>query len=336
MLKITYKEYLKYEELYGKKEQNQVTCVKEEQEEYIYDKNNEHDKVFREVLSIKEEALALINKALKTKEKIEEEIELYNNRFITSKFKERESDIIYKVKEKNIFFIIEHQSTIDYSMGYRMMNYSIEIMRLIIQDGKNKSKTYKYPLIIPIIVYTGDKKWDAKLSMKEITEKVDWYKEKEDISLVDINNYTKEELLKEKNILSKVMLLEKSKNKMQFIENVEKILQTTKDKDLGKIKNIIRYKAIGITNQEEIEEILKKVKKEEKIMTLAERINRNEREEKLRIRNEAIKEAREAERKEGKMVTIRKMLLLKLDDKIIKEVTGAKDNELEELKKELA
>ena len=160
MIKITYKEYLKYEEL--NRTNNNYNQVQEESAEYTYDTNNEHDKVFRDVLSIKEEALSLINKALKPRKEIKEEIELYNSRFITSKYKNRESDIIYKVKNKNIFFIIEHQSTIDYSMVYRMLEYSIEIMRQIIQGKENKRKTYKYPLIIPIIIYTGDKEWDAK------------------------------------------------------------------------------------------------------------------------------------------------------------------------------
>ena len=105
MLKITYKEYLKYEELYAK--EKEILEVREESASYTYDTNNEHDKVFRDVLSIKEEALSLINKALKPKKEIKEEIELYNNRFITSKYKDRELDIIYKVKNKNIFFIIE-------------------------------------------------------------------------------------------------------------------------------------------------------------------------------------------------------------------------------------
>ena len=45
MFKITYKEYLKYEKI----EENQSLMLAEETEEYIYDKNNEHDKVFRDV-----------------------------------------------------------------------------------------------------------------------------------------------------------------------------------------------------------------------------------------------------------------------------------------------
>lgn len=98
MLKITYKEYLKYEELY--KKYIETMRIAEENEKYSYDKNNEHDKVFRDVLNIKEEALSLINKAIKPKEKIKEEIELYNTKFITIKYKEIKSDIVYKIKNK--------------------------------------------------------------------------------------------------------------------------------------------------------------------------------------------------------------------------------------------
>ncbi len=373
MLKITYQHYLKYEEfrkqkeeyLLNKKEncctedkkeknlylivdeqQNQYLTVKEESEEYIYDKNNEHDKVIREILMKKEEALNLINKALKPKEEIKEPIELYSNRFITSKYQDRESDIIYKIKDKNIFFLIEHQSTIDYSIAYRMLEYSIEIMRGIIDKKKSKSKTYKYPLIIPIIIYTGEAKWDAKLSMKELKEQIEWYEEKEEISLVDVNKYTKEELLQEDNILSKVMLLEKSKNTIEFIKNVEEILQTSNNKNLEKIKDIIRYKAEGIIEHEQLETILKKVKieKEEETMTLAERIHENERKERLEIRLQAMREGEIKGEKRGEMTgkletinfTIRKMLGLKLEDKIIQEVTGVKQKEIEKIKKELA
>jgi len=70
-------------------------------------------------------------------------------------------------------------------------------------------------------------------------------------------------------------------------------------------------------------------------MTLGERIRRNEREEKMRIEKNARKQGREEGRIERNLETIKKMLLLKLDEKIIKEVTGAKDIELEDVKRQL-
>jgi len=48
-----------------------------------------------------------------------------------------------------------------------------------------------------------------------------------------------------------------------------------------------------------------------------------------------MKEAKLKGMKEGINTTIRKMLQLKLDENIIKEVTGVKDKELEKVKKEL-
>ena len=54
MLKITYKDYLRYQKLYGKvEENNKILEVREEEINYSYDKNNEHDKVIRDILMIK-------------------------------------------------------------------------------------------------------------------------------------------------------------------------------------------------------------------------------------------------------------------------------------------
>ena len=125
------------------------------------------------------------------------------------------------------------------------------------------------------------------------------------------------------------MLLEKSKNKIEFMENVKEVLEIADDRNIDKLKDIIIYKAYDALEQEELEEMLNKMKNkmEEGIMTLGERIRKNEREERIKAKNEGIIE--------GINKTIRKMLLLKLDENIIKEVTGVKDKELEKVKKEL-
>ena len=89
--------------------------------------------------------------------------------------------------------------------------------------------------------------------------------------------------------------------------------------------------------QEDLEEMLNKMKnrKEKSIMTLGERIRRNEREEREKARNEGRIEGKIEGRLEEKNINIKKMLLLKLDENIIKEVTGVKDKELEKVKREL-
>lgn len=70
-------------------------------------------------------------------------------------------------------------------------------------------------------------------------------------------------------------------------------------------------------------------------MTLGERIRKNEREERMKARNEGKIEGKLEGKLEEMNKTIKKMLQLKLDENIIKEVTGVKDNELQKVKKEL-
>ena len=142
--------------------------------------------------------MALINQAIKTKLKAEE-IEKYTSSFVNKIFENREADIVYKYKNKNIFFLIEHQTKIDYSMPYRILEYEIEIMKSAIDIKKVKNKEYKLPLVIPIVLYTGKKRWDAKRYLEESQETLDGVKIKAgNYNLVDINDFTKEELLQEK------------------------------------------------------------------------------------------------------------------------------------------
>ena len=110
-------------------------------------------------------------------------------------------------------------------MPYRILEYEIEIMKSAIDIKKVKNKEYKLPLVIPIVLYTGKKKWDAKRYLEESQEKLDGVKIKAgNYNLVDINDFTKEELLQEKTLISKMMLLEKSESTEESIEMLEKII----------------------------------------------------------------------------------------------------------------
>ena len=131
-----------------------------------YNKSNtnsitdKHDKIFRTVLSNKKDACKFINNIINLKNKIiENHLQLYKTSFVTSEFKNKEADIVYKLKDKNIFILIEHQTKIDYSMPYRILSYQHEIIRSIIDTSKINTKNYNWPIVIPIVLYTGKKKY---------------------------------------------------------------------------------------------------------------------------------------------------------------------------------
>ena len=166
--KLEYTTYITYEKFIEKKNQ-----LEELSEIYTYKVRNEHDKIFKDLFSGKEETRKFINKYLKLKIPIEKnQLESYNSSYITAEYKSKEADIVYKMKDKNIFFLIEHQSTIDLSMPYRIENYALEIINTAVDKEKMKSNNYRYPKVIPIVLYTGEKKWKANLSFSDVQEKL--------------------------------------------------------------------------------------------------------------------------------------------------------------------
>ena len=301
---FTYEKYLKYKRYLMKK----TLCVCEETEEYLKDNiHQEHDKTFRKILEDKEEAAKFINKSLKLKKEIEaEEIEKYNTRFITKRLRNEETDIIYKLKRKNIFFLIEHQTKIDYKMPFRILQYERDIIESAIDKKKLEKKEYKLPKVITTVLYTGKKEWDANKYIKESQEKLEGYEEIEygAYHVIDINKYTKEELLKEETFLSKAMLIEKERHKGTLGKSIEEIIEEVNKKDeiyndtqrelLTTIIGGPLAKTIGEEKAEELIEKIKNKKEEENMLAVYEMI---EKENKRLIergrrqgRREAIKE----------------------------------------------
>ena len=92
------------------------------------------------------------------------ELEIYNGEYITNNFKYKQSDIVYKVKGKEVYYLIEHQTNVNYSMAYRVLNYCVEIIRSVVENKEINRKNFEYPKVIPIVLYTGEKRWTASTS----------------------------------------------------------------------------------------------------------------------------------------------------------------------------
>ena len=284
----------------------------------------------------KEEAIALITQAIKIKLKAEE-IEKYTSSFVSKIFQNREADIVYKYKNKNIFFLIEHQTKIDYSMPYRILEYEIEIMKSAIDIRKIKNKEYKLPLVIPIVLYTGKKKWDAKRYLEESQETLDDVKIKAgNYNLVDIKDFTKEELLQGKTLISKMMLLEKSESTEESIEMLEKIIPNTNKEEKELLKRVISILFGEKIGEEKTKELIEKIDGGEgKMLALVDMI-RNENKMYINMgRKEGRKEAREEAKiklKQQCLEIAKNLLKINMPISQISEVTKLPEEEIEKIK----
>ena len=298
--------------------------------------DKEKDKIVKRIFMDKKEVAKLVKKVLGIEIR-GEELEITENSFVTTELKYKEADIVYKLKGRNVVFLIEHQTKVDYKMPYRILNYQLEIMRA--NEGKEEC------LVIAIVLYTGRRKWTAKTYIREIQDKFLQRIEKEEkkeigtmgyYTLIDVNKYSKEELLEEDSLYTKFMLMEKEKETKDIVKTVLEISERIKNK----AKKEIIYKAMELALERKLgskqaEEIMEKIIKEGSDYMLA--IEQMVVDENRRIRAEGrrtgIVEGKRIGRVEGILQIARKMLENGIKDEEIIKYTNISKKEIEEMRK---
>ena len=338
-------EELKDKEVYTLNEIERIFCVREDDEEYYTNSNynSKHDKLFKIILGDKIEAAKFMNKVLKMEYKIKsEKMELYNKEYITTMFEKMESDIVYKIAEKNTYLIIEHQSTVDRTMPYRIYQYTGELLRNVINKEKMKNIDYKQPRIISIVLYTGDRTWNIEY-VDDLQEPLAGYpKVKPIYRLVDVNKYSKSKLLEDDLMVSKAMLIEKEKSIegiLKALEQINKKLSINSDKrQMQLFITIVRYVLLSINDEEtrkKLEKEIEKMKGVEANMLHATMVLNKEFKERT---NKAMADGRVKGRTEGrkqeKIATAKRLLKKKMKPDFISEITGLSIEEIEKLKEE--
>ncbi len=289
-----------------------------------YNIHHKHDKTYRKCLGSKRNVAYIINKALKPKKQIkEEELEKYSNRYITEQLLDKETDIVYKLKQKEIYFLIEHQSKIDYSMPYRIEEYKIEIMKSAIDLRKVKTKNYKIPVVIPIVIYTGKEKWKVGLELNNIYDRRLEHINMLQYNLIDINNYTKEDLLESKNFMDKIFLIEKTEDTKELTKIMQKVVKQVKtEEDKNNLKMLIKKALKPKMQQEEIENLINEIEGGKRNMFAVEEMVIKEN---IRLREEGIKEGR----KRTIIQIAKEMKKNNIAIELIEKITGLTRKEIE-------
>ena len=301
--------------------------------------DKKHDKTFKNILSDIKEMSKFLSQYLNL-EVNEEDLEKYKNSFITSTYKSKESDMIYKQKDKEIYYLIEHQSTVDKEMPNRILGYSEALIEEIHRG--NSLKKEENPIIVPIVIYTGFQEWTVKTNFSNTQKGEAKYKKyliSFEYELIDISKYNKEELIEKDTKLSSMMLIEKFETSEDIKNILIDLINKAKDQERIKwIKDIVTYILSNVLEKEDISDVLKIIEKKENNSMddeWIERVKRNN----AKIKNDLINQGKEEGKKEGIKETIKAMIKSMLsynetDEKIIN-YTKVSKKELEKIKKEL-
>lgn len=177
-------------------------------------------------------------------EDIEDESEKYQA-YLGVEF---ESDTVKKIRMSNVqaankgedtplymISLVEHKSRVDYNVSMQILRYMVCIWNeygkemMSQKKGDIRNKGFQYPPVLPIVYYEGKENWTAdmhlssRIMMKELFE---GYIPDFTYKLVRNNDYSNEELLKNKDEMSLLMML----GKAQTPEDIHELLKTDQEK----------------------------------------------------------------------------------------------------------
>lgn len=169
--------------------------------------------------------------------------------FIQDKLEKEEADILYKVPFKKmggeiyLYILIEQQSTVDYSLNFRVLEYLVAILKTYYKNADQnvrKQKGFQFPPVFAIVLYNGVGSWTANTSFRDSVAEADKFGDfvpNVKYHLLDIPRYDPQELKKMGNTLAGVFLLErevKDQDVESFLKDGLSIIGKEQDYEIWK------------------------------------------------------------------------------------------------------
>ena len=247
------------------------------------DKNREgqrssYDKAYKELLQKERNFLELIQSFINedwVKGVDENCLEKADKEFVTPEFDKRESDIVYRLnlKDREVIFycLLEMQSSVDFTMPFRLLCYIVELLREVYRNTDEKErerKGFRFPAVVPIVLYNGEANWTALKEFKKVFKS---YKEfgnhllDFEYLLIDVNSYSDEELLEVANVISSIFYLDQKGevDVLQRLKDLVDIMKNMSEEEFTSIKRwLINISAplLPAGKKEELERIIEESK----------------------------------------------------------------------------
>lgn len=157
------------------------------------------DKNIEELLEDEQEVSKIINDYFKI-----QICDINSENLEKKQFKENKKSKIFKVKEKDIYFIIKLEKTPNYNIPYIIFNECIELIKKLKEDYKEKK-----PVIIPIIIYIGNEKWNIQHNNRIKYTSFEENNMELGYNILDFNLYKTKEIKSKKSKINKYILLKK-------------------------------------------------------------------------------------------------------------------------------
>jgi predicted transposase/invertase (TIGR01784 family) len=155
-----------------------------------------------------------------------------NSSYISDELKKQEADLLFSVKMNNnqpgyIYILLEHQSTPDKFLAFRILKYMVSIM----EDHLKKNKNQELPVIYPLVFYTGSKEYTYAADLFDLfggNKKIAMDIMYKPFHLIDLNKISDEKLQLSLlfGVVARILKHAHEKNAVDFLKTVMKDLRT--------------------------------------------------------------------------------------------------------------
>ena len=208
--------------------------------------HNPHDKSYKDLFSHPEMVRDLIVGFLPA-EWVQDfdlsTLERNNGHYVTDDLRERENDIIWRVRFRGewlyLYILLEFQSSVDRFMAVRLLTY----MGLLYQDlikTKQLTDDGLLPPLLPIVLYNGEPRWTAAQSLHALIAQpsngLQRYLPQLEYLLLDEGAIVAEGLPNLQNLAALLMGLEKSQTLRAVQHTLDELINATKQPELASLQ----------------------------------------------------------------------------------------------------
>ena len=99
---------------------------------------------------------------------------------VTDELRRRLGDVVWSIDRRDgrggvqtLHVVIEHQSSVDYSMPLRFLNYTSLLYQRLYHDRTKWRKSDTADPVLHVVVYNGDNRWDAPVTLAGLVERTE-------------------------------------------------------------------------------------------------------------------------------------------------------------------
>ena len=272
-------------------------------------------------------------------------LKLESGSFVEDDLRQYFSDVLYSLKTTTgdngyVHVLIEHQSSPDKHMAFRLLRYAVAAMQRHLEAGHKK-----LPLVIPVLFYTGKRspypystRWLDEFDSPEVAEKL----YSSNFPLVDVTVIPDDEIAGHRSMAA-LTLLQKHIHQRDLAELVDRLapLLLAGWLSSSQVVSLVYYIVqAGETSDAEafVRELAQRVPQHgDALMTIAQQLEQKGIEKGIEQGIEqgiekGIQLGRQEGRNEGKLEVARTMLQNGLDMNTVMKMTGLSEEELSQIR----